>query len=202
MRKRQRIPRWILMAFFTATLSSLLVASAAVQASEPTQAVHRVSVELVDQAVIGELRSRAIGEEQLPGLEDIELPLAVPMRSGSSLRVLSVCWDQDAERIRFQLACSHSGECLPFLAYVRTARNYAPACHLASSHAGHSKSESGVRAGERASAVLSKAGIRINAPVTCLQGGDLGDIIQVRGHEGRIFRARIIGPSMVDAGLE
>lgn len=198
MSAHNRNPLPIVIVFLAATL----VCTTA-QASDSVRPAHRVSLEQVRQVVIDELRSRAIREEQFPSLDDIELPLAVPMRSGSSLRTSSVCWDQDAQRVRFQLECSHAGECLPFLAYVRTAsRASAPACRAESSHAARSSSEPGIRAGERAMAVLSKAGIRINAAVTCLQGGDPGDVIRVRGLEGRIFRARILGPSLVEASLE
>jgi len=190
--------------FFAATLGFLLAGRVTVRASESTEKVRRISVDEVRQVVIGELRSRAIAEEQFPPLEDIELPLAVPMRAGSTLRVFSVCWDRDAQRARFQLQCAHVGDCLPFLAYVRTAsRGNAPSCRLESvPHTARSSSASGVRAGTRATALLSRAGIRINAAVICLQGGDPGDIIRVRGEEGNIFRARIIGPSLVEASFE
>jgi hypothetical protein len=203
MRKYRRTPPRILTACFAATLGCLLVACVPAQASESLEVIHRVSVEQVRQLVLGELRSRAIGEEQLPSVGDIEVPLCVPMRSGSTLRVSSVCWDQDAQRVRFQIKCGQQGECLPFLAYVRTApRTNAPACRMESARAARNSSEPGPRAGARATAVFSRAGIRINTAVTCLQGGDRGDIIRVRGYEGRIFRARIIGPSLVDASLE
>jgi hypothetical protein len=203
MRRYQGVCLRILTAFFATALACSLGVCASVQASESGEATHRVSIEQVRQVVIRDLRSRAVSAEQLPSVEDLELPLAVPMRSGSMLRISSVCWDQDAQRMRFQIECGHSGECLPFLAYLRTkSRVNAPACRLESSHAARKSSESGVRAGAHVTAVLSGAGIRINAAVTCLEGGDPGDIIRVRGHEGRIFRARIIGPSLVEASLE
>jgi hypothetical protein len=202
MRKYQRpFPR-ILLSSFATMLGCLLVADVPTQASESPEAIHRVSLEQVREVVIGELRSRAIGEEQLPSAEDIELPLSVPTRPGSTLRVSSVCWDPDAQRVRFQIKCGHQGECLPFLAYVRTiSRANAPACRMESSHTAPKTAESTVRAGTRVTAVFSRTGIRINAAVTCLQGGGPGDIIRVR-LEGRVFRARIIGPSLVEANLQ
>jgi Chaperone for flagella basal body P-ring formation len=203
MHRGQRIFLRIVTAFFAVALGSLLAASEIAKASGSIAALRRVSIDEVRQLVIGELHSPT-NEEKSPSLDDIELPLAVPMRTGSSLRVRSVCWDQDAQRVRFQLACTHPGECLPFLAYVRTASGGAFAgCRQESSpHAARSAAGPVVRAGGRATAVLSSSGIRINAAVTCLQGGNLGNIIRVRGREGRIFPARVIGPSLVEAGFE
>jgi Chaperone for flagella basal body P-ring formation len=193
----------ILAVLTVAIYGFLLCVCSAIEASDVIHAMPRVSLEQVRQAIIVELRSRTIANEQFPSVDDIELPLAVPMRSGSSVRVSSVCWDRAAERTRFQLECTHPGECLPFLAYVRTAsRANAPACRAESRDAARLSSEFLIHAGERATAVLNGAGIRINAPVTCLQGGDPGAIIRVRQGEGHIFRARIIGPSRVDANLE
>jgi hypothetical protein len=181
----------------------LLCACSTVEASDVVHPMPRVSLDQVRQAIIVELGSRVIAKEQLPTVDDIEVPLAVPMRSGSSLRVSSVCWDQDAQRARFQLECTHSGECLPFFAYVRKAsRANTPACHTESRDAERLGSEFLIHTGERATAVLTGAGIRINVPVTCFQGGDLGAIIRVRQGEGHIFRARIVGPSLVEANLE
>lgn len=200
MRQHQRVSLPIMM-----TLLIVMLGCIEVQASDSIHTTHRVSPDQVREIVIAELRSRAIGGEPLPSVDDIELPLAVPMRPGSALRASSVCWDQDAQHVRFQLQCDRTGECLPFLAYVRTAsRGNVPACGPQPSRAARSNSdsESVVRAGERAMAVLSRGGIRISAAVTCLQGGDQGEIIRVRGGEGRIFRARVLGPSLVEASLD
>lgn len=163
------------------------------------------------QVVADELRGRGFGEEQLPRVEDLELPVAVPARAGRRLRVSSVCWDADAGSARFRLECGEAGACLPFLVYVRAAaRARAASCRLerqaqpSSSLSSSSSSlrhapEPGVRAGERATAVLVAAGIRMTAEVTCLDRGARGDVIRVRGQEGRIFRARVAGLALVEA---
>ena len=153
------------------------------------------------QAVADELRARGFPPEQLPQAADLELPSAVPVRTGEKLRVSSVCWDADAGRARFRLECPVAGACLPFLVYVRAASHaLAASCRMeAQLHASAPKPEPAVRAGERATAVLVAAGLRMTSAVTCLERGAAGDIIRVRGHEGRVFRARVAGPALVEA---
>lgn len=203
MRRNRKIPLGILATLIATTIAFLLSVCPAVQASDSIQATHRVGLDEVRQVINSELSPRTTSEEQPLSVDDIEVPLAVPMRPGSILRVSSMCWDQNAQSMRFQLRCGRTSECLPFLAYVRgTLRANVPACQAESVHAARKSAQSQVRTGAHATAVLSGAGIRINAEVTCLQGGNPGDIIRVRGHEGRVFRARIIGPSLVEASIE
>jgi len=160
------------------------------------------------QAVVDELRLRGFGQEQLPRVEDVELPVAIPAYAGQRLRASSACWDSDAGRARFRLECRDPGACLPFLVYARVqAHAQAASCRLppgseAQAHLPPQKTEPTVRAGERATAVLAAGGLRMTAAVTCLERGGEGDIIRVRGHEGRIFRARVTGPARVEAMLQ
>ena len=56
-----------------------------------------------------------------------------------------------------------------------------------------------VRPGEAATAVLLGDGLRMTASVTCLDHGRPGEVIRVRGLDGRIFRARVSGPGLLDA---
>ena len=171
------------------------------------------------QAVTGELRARGFRENQLPRMEDLELPVAVPARAGRNLHVSSECWDRDSERERFRIECREAGACLPFLAYLRQdsraqeSRGSAlveassPSCRAESRGRSSSPSSSSsalraqpsIRAGERAIAVLRETGFRMSARVTCLDRGAPGDIIRVRSEEGHIFRARVAGPALVEA---
>src|SRR6266536_2947789 len=73
------------------------------------------------QAVAGELRERGLREEQLPRADDLDLPVAVPAAEGRTLRVATVCWDAGLGRVQFRLECREPGQCIPFLAYARTA---------------------------------------------------------------------------------
>jgi hypothetical protein len=183
-------------------LGCLLPAVLLARANEPP--FRRVTAPEVRQVVIGELRSLAMEDDQFPHEEDVELPLAVPIRAGSALHASSVCWDSDARSARFRLECGRAGDCLPFLAYVRMSSNpKAPSCRPESvPQASRLSAEPSLRAGKSVTAILSAAGIRMTAPVTCLERGSAGDIIRVRGHEGRIFRARIVGQGLVEAILK
>src|SRR5208283_1671452 len=70
------------------------------------------------QAVVAELRQRGLSEPQLPRIEDLDLPFALPALAGRQLRVSSACWDEGPERTQFRLECGEPGQCLPFLVYV------------------------------------------------------------------------------------
>lgn len=194
--------RWTCLA---AIFSFVIAAIPFLHAGEPAQASSPVTAAEARQAVVDELRSRGFQEEQMPQVEDLELPVAVPGRAGRKLRVSAVCWDANDGRARFRLQCSEAGTCLPFLVYVRVAENArAVSCDLGRQSRSPSltqirASAPMLRAGDRAIAVLVATGLRMSAAVTCLDRGDRGDIIRVRGQEGYIFRARVAGPALVEA---
>jgi len=125
----------------------------------------------------------------------------VPAAGAHKLRVTAVCRDIDARLLRFQLACSEPGACLPFLTYVRIAAPVpAPSCGMeAAPRTGSPQRPPAVHAGERATAVLVAAGLRMSAAVTCLESGARGDEIRVRGEQGRVFHVRVAGPGSVEA---
>lgn len=150
--------------------------------------------------IAGDLRARLPNEAPSP-VWDVDIPLAVPVAGAHKLRVRTVCRDTDAGLLRFQLACSEPGACLPFLAYVRIAVPVsAPSCGIeAAAHTGSPARSPAVHTGERATAVLAAAGMRMSAAVTCLESGAPGDEIRVRGEQGRIFRVRVAGPGRVEA---
>jgi len=161
------------------------------------------------QAVVAVLRRRGLSEPQLPQIEDLDLPFALPALAGRQLRVSSACWDEGPERTQFRLECGEPGQCLPFLAYVHVQNRDAGA------RAGSCRQESpsrpapeapvkalakpAVRAGDRATAVFLSARLRISASVTCLERGREGEVIRVRNEDGQVFRARISGPALLEA---
>ncbi len=170
------------------------------------------------QAVVAELRERGQPERQLPRVEDIDLPVALPALAGRKLRVLSSCRDAGPRRTQFRLECGAPGQCLPFLAYLRNyvrghvrddvnADPIAPAasCRLASGpHPAPEVSpkpapQSTVRAGDPATSVFVAGRLRLTARVTCLERGREGAVIRVRSQDGHIFRARISGPALLEA---
>jgi hypothetical protein len=190
------------------TIAAVLVAAVIAAAStgqraraqELTQPYPLVTVREAWQAVTSELRSRGFPEAQMPRVEDIELPVAVPARAKRDLHVSAVCWDADAGRARFRMQCTETGACLPFLAYLRGAGHVdAPSCRIESHSASVPKAVPAVHSGEHATAVWMTPTLRLTADVTCLERGARGEIVRVRGEEGRIFRARVTGPALVEA---
>jgi hypothetical protein len=99
---------------FEIALSTLLLA----EESRPQPATG--TRQEVWQALKTELRQQGLADPQLPRLEDIDLPSALPELAGQSLRVASVCWDEGPQRTQFRLECGAPGQCLPFLAYVHS----------------------------------------------------------------------------------
>ena len=171
----------------------------------------------VGQAIASELRARGYREEELPGAAEIELPDRVPARAGRRLHAASVCWDVEADQARVRLECGR-GDCVPFFAYVRVGqRAKAASCQMEAGRRGmtaggmttgaaagaRNTSGTAVRAGERATAVLAGGGLRMTAPVICLEQGGPGEIVRVRGGEGKVFRARVrargTGEALVEA---
>ncbi len=197
-----RIRNWIVAA--TSTIALFLMFGPLLDAGEPGQFT-RLTAEEVRRAVSAELKARGTGEGGLLRDEDIEIPSAVPARAGSSLRISAVCWDGPAARARFRVECVNAGACLPFFVYVRTASHAsAAACDLGAERHGSAKVDAGpmLRVGEGATAVMVASGLRMTAAVTCLDRGARGEIIRVRAGEGRIFRARVAGPGLVEALME
>lgn len=165
------------------------------------------------QAVEAEFRIRGVSGRQLPRVEDLDLPAALPELAGRSLRVTSACWDEGPRRTQFRLECGEPGECLPFLVYVHDRGDgrgnadwgtRAEPCRMASGrHAAQGVPPKPLRkpivhAGDRATAVFVSDRLRMTASVTCLERGREGEVIRVRGEEGNIFRARVSGPARLE----
>jgi hypothetical protein len=198
---------------FEIVLGSLLSA----EESRPPPAP--VTRQEVWRAVASELRDHGSSEQQLPRVEDLDLPAALPALAGRRLRVSSTCWDEGPRRTQFRLECGEPGQCLPFLVYLSSSvpnsvRAGAPAD--AGARTASCRSTSGarpapavspnplvraavVRAGERATAVFLAGRLRMTASVTCLERGRENDVIRVRSQNGHIFRARISGPALLEA---
>jgi hypothetical protein len=171
--------------------------------------------------VVTELRKKGFSDQQLPRAGDLDMPMTLPSlageKPGQKLRVASVCWDDGPRRTQFRLECSASGECLPFLVYLRseipaevpsevlgsTDRHpeaWFESCRLPSSHpAPVDSARLDVRQGDRATAVFVTTRLRMTASVTCLERGREGEVIRVRAADGHVFRARVSGPNRLEA---
>jgi len=161
-------------------------------------------------AVVAKLHEQGFSEPQLPRIDDLELPAALPAGAGRKLRVASACWDRGPQRTQFRLECGEPGQCLPFLVYLhddgkadRGAR--AASCREeaearpALEGAAKPLPKPAVHAGDKAMVVFHSESVRITARVTCLDRGREGEMIRVRNQDGEIFRARISGPARLEA---
>jgi hypothetical protein len=156
--------------------------------------------EEVWQAVAGELHQRGLRVEQLPHVDDLDLPVAVPAAEGRMLRVAAACSDAGLGRLQFRLECREPGQCIPFLAYVRTTeRTIFESCRSGARSASAPSKKFAVRAGEQATVVLVANRLRLTASVICLERGVEGEIIRVKNQDGHIFRARIAAPALLEA---
>ena len=156
--------------------------------------------------VKGVMRQRGFRLEQLPGIEDVILPMALPESDGQKFLVESACWDEAPSRAQFRLECSAPGHCLPFLVYVReSADDSSTSARMDSCRLPPSPSEAAgsgkplVRTGDKAIAVFLGNGLRMSARVRCLEHGRAGEIIRVRALDGHVFRARVSGPDQLEA---
>jgi hypothetical protein len=120
-------------------------------------------------------------------------------------------WDAALRRWEFSLRCAQPLDCVPFLLWVRPGQAAsalspgfsaptlepspppAPAQTLASPPL--------IQRGQTAILTWADAGIRIVAPVLCLDAGRLGDLVRVRFKDGqRILRAEVMGSGRVRVG--
>ena len=153
--------------------------------------------EEIYRAVTGELRKRGVREEQLPRIDQIELPAALSAAAGRTLRVAAVRWDANRARAQFRLECA-PGQCIPFLVDARIERSAVNAIAISQSPFKRVRQRTAVRTGDRALAVFLGYRLHLTAAVTCLDHGAENDIIRVRNQEGHIFRARISGPGLLE----
>lgn len=176
-----------------AALSNFLVS-----AQEPGSPPVPVTKDEVYRAIVENIRSHAISSPNLPRLEDIDLPLAVPIAAGTTLHVVESCWDLNLSRQQFRVECRPSGHCVPFLVYVK-GRTTGEFCQTVAKHKIGTAHRPLVRAGDRATVVYNRDRMRLTTFVTCLDGGAEGDVIRVRNQDGHIFRARISSATLLEA---
>ncbi len=209
---RVMLARFVLIITFAIAAGSRLAAEDS--SASPGDRLTPVTRQEVWQAVVAELHEAGLSGLQLPRIEDLDLPVAVPAVAARKLRVSSGCWDNGSERVQFRLECGETGQCLPFLAYVQVHRHdgggadertFGRLCRLASVSRPAREApptplaKPTVRPGDQATAVFLSARLRITARVTCLDRGREGESIRVRNQDGEVFRARVSGPALLEA---
>ena len=184
----------------TRSILVLALSVPALLAQEARVPFSPVTRQEVWQAVAGKLHEHGLREEQMPRAEDLDLPVAVPAAERRTLRVVAVCKESGSGRLQFRLECREPEQCIPFLAYLRTAeRAIAESCRPGSRSAAAPPKKVAVRAGQRAMVVFVADRLRLTTSVICLERGSEGEIIRVKNQDGRIFRARVAAPALLEA---
>ena len=153
-------------------------------------------------------QQRGVREEQLLGIDEIDLPSMIPASASRTLKVSMVCWDAELGRAQFQMECREPGQCVPFLAYAEAGRSTAMGSEKASGGScrnarqrftGSEARKAIMRPGDRATVLFRGSQLNLTSLVTCLERGSTGDVIRVRNQDGQVFRARISAPSRLEA---
>lgn len=145
-------------------------------------------------------------------LENFNCAAAQSIPEDAPLELTKTSWNAALQRWEFSLRCTRAEECVPFMVWARArsaGHNYdseSSAMRLASlgesSGAYAAVSERLIKPGQTATLRWDERGIRIVLPVTCLDGGGLGQTVRVRfKNAGRILRAEILSDGTLRAGL-
>jgi hypothetical protein len=125
------------------------------------------------------------------------------------LEVLGTSWNPGLRRWEFALRCAQALDCVPFLLWFRPGQTVS--ARLADSSAGVPErsflaaatarpSPPLIQRGQTAILTWDEAGIRVVAPVVCLDAGRFGDIVRIRFKDGqRILRAVVTGSGQLRA---
>jgi hypothetical protein len=148
------------------------------------------------------------------GSETLDCAAAGGVPEESSLELLKAGWNPRLARREYQLRCSKPEDCVPFLVWSIADRASPGANGTGSGgsfvrprlqNAALSLPASAallVKRGQTAMLTWEGAGIRVVAPVTCLEGGGLGQFVRVRfQNASQILRAEVTGAGSLRATL-
>jgi hypothetical protein len=129
----------------------------------------------------------------------------------AEIELVRSSWNRALRRWEFALRCARPEDCVPFLLWTRgegslraepTGDAFASAIPLGhESHADQSRAVL-VKPGETVMLRWDQGGIRVALPVTCLEGGGLGDRVRVRlKNATRILPAEVLRDGTLQASL-
>jgi len=152
-------------------------------------------VELIQRTPISRKMVQSALQSWSPALsieeEDINLALAGDMAQGAELRVIGVRRSIKRGDAQISLRCVPGWACVPF--YVRV-RNLPPNSLVSDTRA--------VRSGQKGTLLVQTKNSRLTISVRVLEAGVVGTIVRARCPETkRIYRARVIGPGVLEAIL-
>ena len=136
---------------------------------------------------------------------------AIPnMAEDTPLELIRTSWNPGLHRWEFALRCVRAEDCVPFLLWLHEENTLparlpgAPSGALAARAPGAGSGGNGperlVKRGQTASLTWDQSGIRVVLPVTCLDGGGLGQFVRVQFKNApRIVRAEILSDGTLRA---
>ncbi len=135
--------------------------------------------------------------------QDLDCAAARSVPENSSLELWKTAWNARLQRREFTLRCTRREDCVPFLVWEREQQpGVAPASLRNLPETSASRIVPLVKPGQTAALTWEQAGIRIVLPVTCLEGGGLGQFVRVRFQSApRVLRAEVVGAGTVRASL-
>ena len=165
------------------------------------------------QVIAAYLGEQGVAEEQIPRADGVQLPGTILATSERTLRVAAVCWDNQMERASFRLECHRGSACIPFLVLseitqttfrkLQSSREteVSPVCSLRPGPPARKvvRKETVLRVGDHAMVVFRGDQMQLSVQVTCVERGAEGEIIRVRNADGVLFRARVVGPGLLEA---
>jgi hypothetical protein len=157
------------------------------------------------------LRSSSTDGNRGPSLENFDCAAAQSIPEDAALELTKSAWNPALRRWEFSMRCARAEDCVPFLVWaggtpkgrVYGVRSGAMLSSVQEPSAAYgAESERLIKAGQTAILRWDEGGIRIVLPVTCLEGGALGQTVRVRfKNAGRILRAEILSDGTLRAGL-
>lgn len=117
------------------------------------------------------------------------------------LELTKTSWQAANSRWEFMLRCARAEDCVPFLVWA-DGENVPNAKKTLAAESLEVLVPWIVKRGQTASLIWDERGIRIVAPVTCLEGGGVGESVRVRFQNGPgILRAKISSDGTLRASL-
>lgn len=200
------VRRWFADLIRVASVRDELGEAGAAAARIPERIVVEATGAMKDCAMIAQFirsaGSTSGGVVSLTGRwQELNCAAARHIPEDATLELTKKIWQAANRRWEFTLRCARRSDCVPFLVWAYG--EDAPRMNLgAVPEAPEVSVRQVVKPGQTASLIWDERGIRIIAPVTCLDGGTVGQSVRVRFKNGpEILRAEILSDGSLRASL-
>ena len=180
------------------TLSMNIPARILVESAEATKSCAEIA-QFVSR--ISAVRSPSETAGSKGGWEDLNCAAARHIPEVATLELTEKRWRATNQRWEFTLRCAHPSDCVPFLVWAHG--EGAQAANLvAAAKSPELRVPQLIKAGQTASLTWDERGIRIVAPVTCMDSGGVGQSVRVRFKNGPgVLRAEVLSDGTLRASL-